>query len=352
MQTKSIPIGNLQVGAGYPPVIVAELSGNHNQSLERALKLVEAAAEAGAQAVKLQTYTAETMTIDCREGDFLIGDPNSLWNGRTLYDLYHEAHTPWNWHEPIFRRCRELGIVCFSTPFDSSAVDLLESLDSPCYKIASFENTDLPLIRRVSATAKPVIISTGMASLAELEETIRTAREAGCRDLILLKCTSAYPAPPEAANLRTIPDLVERFDVQVGLSDHTLGLAVALTSVALGAVMIEKHFTLARADGGVDAAFSMEPEELRTLTSQSHEAWLALGEASYELTERERNSLKYRRSLYIVKNLKAGDKLTNDNVRAIRPGAGLAPKYLEEVLGRTVNRDARRGTPLSRDLID
>jgi N-acetylneuraminate synthase len=352
MKASDIAIGDLRVGPGNPPLVVAELSGNHNQSLDRALKLVDAAAEAGARAVKLQTYTADTMTLDIAEGDFLISDPNSLWYGRTLHDLYREAHTPWDWHEPIFRHCRELGVVCFSTPFDGTAVDLLESLDAPCYKIASFENTDLPLIRRVAATGKPVIISTGMASPTELEEAVRAAREAGCKDLILLKCTSAYPAPPEAANLRTIPDLRERFDVHVGLSDHTLGLAVALGSVALGAVMIEKHFTLSRSEGGVDAAFSLEPAELRSLVELSREGWLALGQVTYELSEKERKSRKFRRSLYTVADVKKGEKLTSESVRAIRPGAGLAPKYLEEVLGRTVKDDTPRGTPLSWDLLD
>ena len=269
-----------------------------------------------------------------------------------MYDLYEEAHTPWEWHEPIFARCRELGITCLSTPFDSTAVDFLENLNVPCYKIASFENTDLALIRRVAQTGKPVLISTGMASETELEDMVRTARQTGCDDLILLKCTSAYPALPEAANLRTIADIRERFDVQVGLSDHTLGLGVPLAAVACGATVIEKHFTLSRADGGVDAAFSLEPNELADLVEQSKRAWQALGSVNYALTDKETNSLVFRRSLYIVKDVKAGECLNEKNVRAIRPGNGLSPKHYEEILGRTIKVSARRGTPLSWDLLE
>jgi len=349
---REIVIAGRRIGGDQEPFIVAEMSGNHNRSLDRALAIVEAAAGAGAHAVKLQTYTADTMTLDIRQGNFLISDPGGLWHGRTLYDLYQEAHTPWDWHKEIFTRCRELGVIPFSTPFDASAVEFLEGLDAPCYKIASFENVDLPLIRRVAATGKPLLMSTGMASLDELNEAVDAARDAGCRDMILLKCTSAYPAPPEAANLKTIPLLRDRFGVQVGLSDHTLGLGVALASVALGATVIEKHFTLCRADGGVDAAFSLEPNELEALVTQSRQAWLALGKVDFELTAKETASLKFRRSLYIVRDLKAGDKLTTENVRAIRPGDGLAPKWLEKVLGRTLARDAAKGTPLSWDLLN
>lgn len=346
-----IEIAGRKVGGGETPFIIAEMSGNHNQSLERALEIIDAAAQAGAHALKIQTYTPDTMTIDLDEREFHIGDPQSLWAGTSLYKLYGEAYTPWEWHKPIFDRARELGMIAFSTPFDVSAVDFLESLDVPCYKIASFENTDLPLVRRVAATGKPLIISTGLATVAELDETVRAAREAGCQDLILLKCTSTYPATAENTNILTIPHLRELFDCEVGLSDHTMGVGVAVASVALGATVIEKHFTLSRADGGVDSAFSMEPGEMAQLVLESERAWQALGKVSFGPTEAEKRSLQYRRSLYVVQDLKAGDVLTRENVRAIRPGLGLAPKYLDEVLGRTVGRDVRRGTALNWDLL-
>ncbi|GEN36194.1 pseudaminic acid synthase [Aneurinibacillus danicus] len=348
---RTITIGGKSIGPDHPPFIIAEMSGNHNQSLERALTIVEAAAQAGVHALKLQTYTADTMTLDISEGDFYIEDPNSLWKGNSLYKLYQEAYTPWEWHKPIFDRCRELGLIAFSTPFDESAVDFLESLDVPAYKIASFENTDLPLIRKVAATGKPIIISTGMATAAELDETVRAAREAGCKDLILLKCTSTYPATPENTNLRTLPHLQQLFDCQVGLSDHTMGTGVAVASVVLGATVIEKHFTLSRADGGVDSAFSMEPEEMNALVIETERAWQALGQIQYGPTEKEKPSLKHRRSLYVVQDMKAGDVFTKENVRAIRPGAGLAPKYYEQLLGRQVKCDVKRGTPVTWDLL-
>lgn len=340
-----------RIGESCQPFIIAEMSGNHNQSLERAIEIVEAAAKAGVHALKLQTYTAETMTLDINEGDFHIDDPNSLWNGESLYSLYQKAYTPWDWHQPIFQRCRELGIVGFSTPFDGTAVDFLESLDVPCYKIASFENTDLPLIRKVAATGKPMIISTGMATVAELDESVRAAREAGCRDLVLLKCTSTYPATPENSNLHTIPHLKQLFGCQVGLSDHTLGIGVSMAGVALGATVIEKHFTTARADGGVDSAFSMEPGEMNSLVLETERAWQSLGSVSYGPTEKEIASLKHRRSLYVVKDMKTGDVLDKDNLRAIRPGAGLSPKYYDLLLGRRMRCDVKKGTPLSWDLI-
>ena len=346
-----IRIAHRLVGRDQPPFIIAEMSGNHNQSLERALEIVEAAAKSGVHALKIQTYTAETMTLDLDEREFRISDPNSLWVGTNLYKLYGEAYTPWKWHQPIFARARELGIIAFSTPFDDTAVDLLEQLGAPAYKIASFENTDLPLIRRVAATGKPLIISTGMASVAELDDTVRTAREAGCKDLILLKCTSTYPAKAENTNLRTIPHLRELFGCEVGLSDHTMGVGVSVASVALGATVIEKHFTLSRADGGVDSAFSMEPAEMAQLVEESARAWQALGRISYGPTQAEKKSLQYRRSLYVAKPLKAGDVLTSDNVRSIRPGLGLPTKYLDVVLGRAVKRDVARGTGLSWDLL-
>jgi len=343
---KSIQIDGRYIGRNHTPFIIAEMSGNHNQSLERALEIVEAAAKTGAHALKIQTYTPDTMTIDLAEHEFFISDANSLWKGASLYELYGEAYTPWEWHKPIFDRARELGIIAFSTPFDDSAVDFLESLDVPCYKIASFENTDLPLIRRVAATGKPLIISTGMATVAELDETVRAAREAGCNDLILLKCTSTYPSTPENTNILTIPHLRELFDCEVGLSDHTMGVGVSVASVALGASVIEKHFTLSRADGGVDSAFSMEPSEMAQLVLESGRAWQALGRISYGPTQAEKKSLQYRRSLYVVQDIKAGDVLTKENVRAIRPGLGLPTKYLEEILGKTVNQDVKRGTAL------
>jgi N-acetylneuraminate synthase len=343
-------IGGRLIGERHAPFVIAEMSGNHNKSLDRALEIVEAAARCGAAAVKLQTYTPDTMTLDIDEGEFHIGDPNSLWTGTSLYKLYGEAHTPWEWHKPIYERARSLGIIAFSTPFDESAVDFLESLESPAYKIASFENIDLPLIRRVARTGKPVIISTGMASVSELGECVSAARGAGCKNLILLKCTSTYPATPENTNIRTIPHLRELFDCEVGISDHTMGIGVSVASVALGATVIEKHFTLSRADGGVDSTFSMEPDEMRSLVVDSERAWQALGAVRYGPTEAERKSLVYRRSLYVTQDIEAGGVLTQANVRSIRPGKGLEPKYLELVLGRRTKVAVKRGTPLSWDL--
>lgn len=339
------------VGPGAPPFVIAEMSGNHNQSLERALALVDAAAAAGAHALKIQTYTADTMTIDVSEGEFSIKDKNSLWSGKTLYQLYQEAHTPWEWHAPIFERARSRGMIGFSSPFDETAVDFLEKLGAPCYKIASFENTDIPLIRKVASTGKPMIISTGMATMEELEESVGAARSAGARDIVLLKCTSTYPATPDDTNILTIPDMRSRFGCDVGLSDHTMGIGVAVASVALGACAVEKHFTLRRADGGVDAAFSLEPEELRSLVVEVERAWQALGAVRYGATDKEKKSLAFRRSLYVVQDLKAGAVLTRQNVRAIRPGLGLPPKHLDSVLGKKIKRDAKRGTPLTADLV-
>ena len=348
---REVRIGEYIIGPDYPPFVIAEMSGNHNQSLERAMAIVEAAAKAGVHALKLQTYTADTMTLDINDGEFHIDDPESLWQGQSLYKLYEQAYTPWEWHRPIFDRCRELGLMAFSTPFDDTAVDFLESLDVPAYKIASFENTDLPLIRKVAQTGKPIIISTGMATAAELDETVRTAREAGCRDLVLLKCTSTYPASPGNTNLKTIPHMRELFDAEVGLSDHTMGVGVALASISLGATVIEKHFTLSRSDGGVDSAFSMEPEEMSSLVIESKRAWQALGRTSYGPMESEKTSLLHRRSLYLTKDIRQGEVFTKDNLRAIRPGLGLAPKYLEHVLGKRIKQDAKRGTPLNWDMI-
>jgi pseudaminic acid synthase len=344
-------ISDKTISQDHAPFIIAEMSGNHNQSLDRALAIVEAAAHAGAHALKLQTYTADTMTLNLAQGEFFIKDPQSLWQGHSLYQLYQQAYTPWEWHQPIFDRCRELGIIGFSTPFDETAIDFLESLDVPCYKIASFENTDLPLIRRVACTGKPMIVSTGMATIAELDEMVSVAREAGCQDLILLKCTSTYPSTPENTNLLTIPHLRDLFDVQVGLSDHTMGIGAAVASVALGATIIEKHFTLRRSDGGVDATFSMEPEEMHQLVVEAERAWQALGKICYGATEAEQASKVYRRSLYIAENMAAGDVFTHDNLRAIRPGYGLPPKFRDTLLGKKISRDVKSGTPVSWDLV-
>src|SRR5579872_3915417 len=344
-------LGSRLVGPGQPPFIIAEMSGNHNQSLERALAIVDAAAEAGAHAIKLQTYTADTITIDAHSGAFSIRDPNSPWKGRNLFDLYKEAHTPWEWHAPIMARAAERGLLAFSTPFDETAVDFLEGLKAPAYKIASFENIHLPLIRKVAATGKPIIMSTGMASIAELDEAVTTARRAGCRDLALLKCTSTYPATPENTNLATIPHLRALFDCEVGLSDHTMGVGVSVAAVALGERVIEKHFTLARADGGVDSAFSLEPSELSALVVETGRAAVAMGSVSYGPTEAEKKSLIFRRSLYLVRDVEEGEILTKDNVRVIRPAGGLAPKEIDTVLGMRAKRKASRGTPLTWDIV-
>lgn len=346
---KEIKIEGRTIGAGYRPFIIAEMSGNHNQSLDRALQIVEVAAQAGVHALKLQTYTADTMTLNFESQDFIINDDASLWKGNSLYDLYQQAYTPWEWHKPIFDRARELGIVPFSTPFDETALDFLEELDAPLYKIASFENNDIPLIKKVASTGKPMIISTGMATVAELDETVRAAREAGCKDLILLKCTSTYPATPDNTNIVTIPHMRELFDVQVGLSDHTMGTGVAVASVALGATVIEKHFTLSRADGGVDSAFSMEPHEMKQLVVETERAWKALGNVSYGPTEEEKASLKFRRSIYATKEIKAGEKFTRENIRIIRPGYGLAPKYYEQILNTHALKDIKVGDPIKFD---
>jgi len=339
-------IADRPVGRGERPYLIAEMSGNHNRSLERALEIVDAAADSGADAVKLQTYTAETMTLNLRAPGFVIDDPKSLWHGRQLYELYEEAHTPWDWHQPIMERAKARGMHCFSTPFDFTAVDFLETLDVPAYKIASFENTDLPLIEKVAATGKPMIISNGMATVAEIGEAVATARRAGARDIVLLKCTSTYPATPENSNLATIPNLAETFGCAVGLSDHTMGCGVSVASVALGACVIEKHFTLRRADGGVDSAFSMEPHEFRMLREEADRAWQAMGQVSYGGTMAEEGSRVFRRSLYIAEDVQAGEVLTAKNLRAIRPGFGLPPKFLNDLLGKRVARDLAAGTPL------
>ncbi|KPN97428.1 pseudaminic acid synthase [Lysinibacillus sp. ZYM-1] len=346
---KQIKVENLEIGSLSKPFIIAEMSGNHNQSLERALEIVEAAAASGVHALKIQTYTADTITLDVGSPDFLISDEGNLWKGRKLHDLYDEAHTPWDWHKPIFDRAKELGMIAFSTPFDETAVDFLEELDVPLYKIASFENTDLPLIKKVASTGKPMIVSTGMATVAELDDLVCTARKAGCKDLILLKCTSTYPATPENTNISTIPHMQELFDVEVGLSDHTMGTGVAVASVAMGATVIEKHFTLSRADGGVDSAFSMEPEEMKALVIETERAWQSLGKVTYGPTEKEKASLKFRRSIYVSKDIKVGEVFTEDNIKIIRPGYGLEPKYYEILLGCKAKKAYQYGQPLKID---
>ena len=348
----SIQLGTHVIGEGSPPFIVAELSANHNGSLERALRIVEACAAAGAHAVKLQTYTADTMTLDVAGDAFRIGDPASPWHGETLHSLYAKAHTPREWHEVIFRRAAELGMLAFSSPFDVTAVDFLETLHVPAYKIASFEITDLALIRRAAATRKPLIISTGLASIDEIGEAVAAAQDSGSGDIILLKCTSTYPAAPADSNLRTIPDLRARFGCEVGLSDHTPGIGAAVAAVAFGAVLIEKHVTLSRQDGGADAAFSLEPAEFTLLVTETAAAAAALGRVSYGPGDSEQGSLVFRRSLYITRDLQPGDVLTTDNLRAIRPGFGLRPRHLPELLGRRVNREVKRGTPAAWDLVD
>lgn len=344
--SESMNIGGRCIGQTHPPFVIAEMSGNHNQSLERALAIVKAAAQAGAHAIKLQTYTADTMTLDVRGGSFEIKDKNSLWAGKNLHDLYKQAYTPWEWHAPIMEYANKLGLICFSSPFDETAVDFLEELNAPAYKIASFENNHLPLIHKAAATGKPIIISTGMANLSELELAVQTARDAGCTQLILLKCTSTYPATPENTNIRTIPHLRDLFKAQVGLSDHTMGLGVAIASVAMGATVIEKHFTLARADGGVDSAFSMEPQELAALVAETKRAWQALGSVQYGISESEKNSTIFRRSIYVSQNIKAGDKFSNQNLRIVRPGDGAPPSLLKNLIGKKANKEFTEGSPL------
>ncbi|MDX3775248.1 pseudaminic acid synthase [Chromatiaceae bacterium AAb-1] len=346
-----IRIGDKLIGENQPPFIIAELSGNHGQSLDKAKALIDAAAATGTDAIKLQTYTPDTLTLDVHEREFFITDPNSLWQGNSLYKLYQQGMTPWEWHEELFAYANSKGLLAFSTPFDLTAVDFLEQLKVPCYKIASFENIDHALLVAVARTGKPVIMSTGMASQAELAESVQVLRDNGCHELILLKCTSNYPARPVDANLRTIPHLAELFQCQVGLSDHTAGIGVSVAATALGATIIEKHFVLDRSEGGVDAEFSMEPAEFTLLVSECRKAKDALGKVHYGCTEKEQASRQFRRSLYIAQNMKAGEIFTAENLRSVRPGMGLAPKYLPQFLGRPIKQDAVKGTPLSWDLV-
>ncbi|WP_067495112.1 pseudaminic acid synthase [Actinoplanes sp. TFC3] len=344
-------VDDVEIGAGQRPYIVAEMSGNHNGSLDRALALVDTAAEAGAHAIKIQTYTAGTMTVDVKHERFQLSKGHELWGGEYLYDLYERAHTPWEWHEAIFDRARQHGLTPFSSPFDRTAVELLEKLDAPMYKIASSEITDLPLVRLCASTGKPLIISTGMATLQEITAAVDAARGAGASDIVVLSCTASYPAPPEYTNLRRIPVLAEALRVPIGLSDHTLGIGVPIASVALGACLIEKHITLDRADGGVDSAFSLEPQELAALVVESERAWQGLGTTTIGPNEAEKEGLRFRRSLYVVADVKAGDVVSEENVRSIRPTGGLAPDSIALVLGRTFQQDAAKGTPLSWELI-
>ncbi|MCF7355625.1 pseudaminic acid synthase [Vibrio sp. CK2-1] len=344
---KYITINNRKIGPDFPPYIIAELSANHNGDINRAFKIMEEAKKAGADAIKLQTYTHETITMDCDSEDFKIH--GGLWDGQTLYELYKGAHMPWEWHQPLFEKAKELDITIFSSPFDFTAVDLLEDLSAPAYKIASFELIDLPLIKRVAQTGKPMIMSTGMANQEEIQEAIDTARNNGCEELVVLHCVSGYPAPADQYNLRTIADISERFDVLSGLSDHTIDNATAIASVVLGASLIEKHVTLDRNGGGADDSFSLEPHELTQLCKDAKTAWQAMGKVNYERAEAEKGNVKFRRSLYVVKDIKAGEKITPENVRSIRPGFGLAPKFYDEIMGKIVTKDLESGTPMLRD---
>ena len=337
-------IGKYKISQKDKPFIIAEMSGNHNQSLDRALKIVDAAAKSGVHMLKLQTYTADTITINSRNSDFFINDKKSLWRGKNLYDLYKEAHTPWDWQEKIVKRSNKLGMLCFSTPFDETAVDFLEKINVPAYKISSFENVHLPLIKKVAQTGKPIILSTGLATKNEIDEAVETLKIGGCKEFALLKCTSAYPALPTNSNILTIPDLRKNFNCEVGLSDHTMGIGTALAAISHGATIIEKHFTLDRNDGGVDSSFSIEPAEMKILVEESARAWQALGKISYGPTGSEKSGINLRRSIYVVKDINKGEKITKKNIRIIRPGKGLAPKYFEEILGRETNQNLKEGT--------
>ncbi|NQZ22279.1 MAG: pseudaminic acid synthase [Colwellia sp.] len=347
----NVIIAGRKIGLSQAPFVIAELSGNHNQSLERALEMVEAAAKMGVDAIKLQTYTADTMTLDCEHDDFQILEGDNLWQGNSLHKLYQKAYTPWEWHETLFEKAKSLGLIAFSSPFDHSAVEFLETLDVPCYKIASFENNDIPLIERIAKTGKPVIISTGMASLTEISEAIDCLKNNGCQQIILLKCTSAYPALPAQANLKTIAHLRQTFGCEVGISDHTLGIGVSIAGVALGASVIEKHFVLSRDDGGIDAAFSLEPAEFKLLVSESKSAAQSIGQVVYGGDSSEQNSKKYRRSIYISADIQQGQRLTAENIKVVRPGLGLPPKHYPQVLGQQVNQDLAKGTALSWDVL-
>ncbi|MGI8952512.1 MAG: pseudaminic acid synthase [Chitinophagaceae bacterium] len=347
----SIKIKDRIIGTEQKPFIIAEMSGNHNQSLERALQIVKAAADAKADAIKLQTYTADTITFNGSREEFFIRDENSLWKNQKLYDLYKQAYTPWEWHQPIFDYAKKLGLIAFSSPFDESAVDFLETLNVPLYKIASFENTDHILLKKAAKTGKPIIMSTGVATITDMQESIKVLRGEGCKELILLKCTSTYPASPENTNVVTIPHMRELYDCNIGLSDHTMGIGVSIAAVALGACVIEKHFTLSRADGGVDSAFSLESTEFKNLVIETERAFLSLGKINYELSEKEKKSLQFKRSLYLVKDIEAGEIITAEHIKSIRPANGLHTKFYENILGKTATQNAKAGTPLSFKMI-
>ncbi|GAA0857163.1 pseudaminic acid synthase [Aliiglaciecola litoralis] len=349
---QDIKIGKYHIGTSHPPFIIAELSGNHSQNFELAVAMVEAAAAAGAHAIKLQTYTADSMTLDVDSRDFVIQEKDSLWHGESLHALYAKAATPYEWHAPLFERAHQLGMLAFSSPFDEDAVDFLSSLNVPCFKIASFELTDIPLIRKAASTGKPLIMSTGMATLSEIEDAVNTARNAGCQEIILLKCTSTYPASPENTNLATISHLRSAFATQVGLSDHTAGVGVSVAAVALGATVVEKHFVLDRNAGGVDAAFSLEPEELKQLVAETQRAHQAIGQVCYGGTQAEEKSKHYRRSIYVSQSIKKGDVLSTENLKIVRPASGLLPKHWDNVLGKTAKQDVSAGTPLAWHLFE
>ena len=347
----AIQIDSRSIGHEFPPFVIAEMSGNHNQSLERALSIVDAAAEAGAHAIKLQTYTPDSMTLDVDRSEFRINDSESLWSGESLHNLYQKAYTPWEWHQPIMERAKSHGLICFSSPFDISAVDFLEELNVPAYKIASFENNYIPLIEKAASTGKPLIISTGLASLGELESAVGAARSSGCKEIVLLKCTSTYPASPLNTNISTIPHLRNLFGTEVGLSDHTLGTGVSVASVALGSSVIEKHFTLSRDDGGVDSTFSLEPKEFKILVEETFRAWQSLGNITYGPTEAEKKSLAFRRSIYVSQDIEAGEVFTESNIRIVRPGYGAPPHLYSSLIGRVSRVSYKRGTPLSFDAL-
>jgi pseudaminic acid synthase len=351
MTNQEIKIGHITISPNHKPFVIAEMSGNHNQSLDRAFALVDAAAEAGVHALKLQTYTADTITFNSKSDEFVIKDENSIWKNQNLHQLYQQAYTPWEWHKPIFDRAKSLGMLAFSSPFDLTSVEFLESLEVPCYKIASFENTDHILLKRVAQTGKPVIMSTGVSSIADIQESVKVLRANGCTELVLLKCTSTYPATPESTNLHTIPHLRELHNCQIGLSDHTMGIGASVAAVALGAVVLEKHFTLRRADGGVDSTFSLEPEELKNLVIESERAFLAMGKVNYELSEKEQKSLQFKRSLYVVEDMKMGDLFTPQNVRSIRPANGLHTRYYKDIITKKASKDIQAGTALAWELI-
>ncbi|MGZ5283253.1 MAG: pseudaminic acid synthase [Bacteroidia bacterium] len=348
---QDIKIGNITIGDNYKPFIIAEMSGNHNQSLDRALAIVDAAADAGAHAIKLQTYTADTLTINSSKGLFYIEDQSSLWKGQNLYYLYKQAYTPWEWHKPIFEHAAKRGLIAFSSPFDETSVDFLEELNVPVYKIASFENNHHPLLKKVAKTGKPVIMSTGLSNISDVDESVRVLREAGCKDIILLKCTSTYPSTPENTHVNTIPHMRALFNCHVGLSDHTMGIGAAIAAVALGARVVEKHFTLRRADGGVDSAFSLEPEELTALVTETERAYLSLGSVQLCVQKSEEKSIRFKRSIYVVEDIKEGEVFTEKNIRVIRPGDGLHPRYYEKLLGKKTKTGIDAGTPLTFDVI-